>query len=160
MKIKTSVAAFFTTLLSLAIIFFILLAPQSALAVGCTGAKCNGLNPSDNGCGADQKLISSVPLRDKSGVIELKYSPACQAYWGKLINTKNHAPIWISLYQQQAAQWVVIPSTTQSTTGFPGELFTNMWASFPANSCGYIDRSQQSKGKVWVCSKVVYSRPS
>ena len=158
MKIKTSITAFFTTLFSLALILLILLSPQSALAVGCTGAKCNGLNPAKNGCGADQKLMSTVPLRDKGGVMELKYSPACQAYWGKLINTKNYAPIWISLYQQQAAQWVVIPSTTQSTTGFPGELFTNMWASFPANSCGYIQRS--STEKVWVCSKIVYSPPS
>ena len=91
--------------------------------------------------------------------MELKYSPACQAYWAKIINTKKVAPIWISLYQQQASQWVVISSTAQITTAArQGEVFTNMWASFPAYSCGYIQRS--STEKVWVCSKIVYSPPS
>ncbi|MER7947090.1 DUF2690 domain-containing protein [Streptomyces sp. NPDC096079] len=52
-------------------------------ATGCTGAGCEGRDPKKMNCGADAVTVrtGSIP---KDLVIELRYSKACQAAWGRI----------------------------------------------------------------------------
>ncbi|WOX24632.1 DUF2690 domain-containing protein [Streptomyces solicathayae] len=52
-------------------------------ATGCTGTGCEGRDPKKMNCGADAVTVrtGSIP---KDLVIELRYSKACQAAWGRI----------------------------------------------------------------------------
>ncbi|MFH8836179.1 DUF2690 domain-containing protein [Streptomyces sp. NPDC017868] len=52
-------------------------------ATGCTGTACEGRDPKKMNCGADAvtERTGSIP---KDLVIELRYSKACQAAWGRI----------------------------------------------------------------------------
>ncbi|MGW3399206.1 DUF2690 domain-containing protein [Streptomyces hydrogenans] len=52
-------------------------------ATGCTGTECEGRDPKRMNCGADAVTVrtGSIP---KDLVIELRYSKACQAAWGRI----------------------------------------------------------------------------
>jgi transcriptional regulator with XRE-family HTH domain len=56
--------------------------PQSpGSSTKCDGTSCKGKNHQDQGCSADAQALDS---NDEAGVvIEVMYSPACQAAWGK-----------------------------------------------------------------------------
>jgi Protein of unknown function (DUF2690) len=57
----------------------------SALAVGCNGNGCTGLNPVSMGCSGDARTIDSY--RSGSMTVNLRESPACFAVWAQIVGT-------------------------------------------------------------------------
>ena len=52
-------------------------ATPAALAVGCTGVSCDNKGPSANGCFAVDEVLASGSFYG----LQLRYSPACHAFW-------------------------------------------------------------------------------
>lgn len=66
----------------LTIVVAMVVTPLNAAAAsgGCSGSGCNGLDPS-NRCDSDAFTVASMAVTD--GQFDLRYSPSCQANWGR-----------------------------------------------------------------------------
>lgn len=56
--------------------------PVTTLA-GCVGSSCTGKNPNTLGCGNDVYTVATKVPGTGGPMVELRYSPACQAYWAR-----------------------------------------------------------------------------
>jgi hypothetical protein len=55
-------------------------------SVGCYASTCNGKDPQGMGCYADAYTGSQVTAAD-GRVLQIRYSPACGAAWGRLLSS-------------------------------------------------------------------------
>lgn len=51
-----------------------------AIAAACSGASCNNIDP-EGRCSHDAKTVAAMHASD--GMLELRWSPSCQANWGR-----------------------------------------------------------------------------
>jgi Zn-finger nucleic acid-binding protein len=83
-------------LLSFAPILF----ASSGLAI-CSEDRCNGGDPIENGCNADaysfDRNVGSYKEwgRERELVVELRYSPKCQAVWARAGRLNTESTIWV-----------------------------------------------------------------
>ncbi|MFI6791347.1 DUF2690 domain-containing protein [Nonomuraea sp. NPDC050383] len=49
---------------------------------GCSGTRCDGLDPIDLGCDSDAR--TNYRLSTRLGVLERRYSPSCDASWARI----------------------------------------------------------------------------
>lgn len=71
---------------------------QPSSLVSCNGESCNGLDPKGR-CDIDStNPLSSDWVNSAAGVVEvqLKYSPNCQAAWGKIVYAKPGDKVTVS----------------------------------------------------------------
>jgi hypothetical protein len=64
---------------------------QARVKVGCWGPTCKGKNHNEQGCIDGRKLVTSQP-RD-GVVVQVLYSTACRAAWGKIVGTNRGAVV-------------------------------------------------------------------
>jgi len=65
----------------------VVISPQSASAVGCSGHTCNGRDPEANGCdtGPTQTRTRFSKTVDDMWTYQLRHSFACLSMWGRFI---------------------------------------------------------------------------
>lgn len=58
-------------------------APSASATTRCHGSSCSGLDPADTTCANDARTVAegSGPIT----AMELRYSPACRAAWGRFV---------------------------------------------------------------------------
>ncbi|WP_405657985.1 DUF2690 domain-containing protein [Streptomyces sp. NBC_00079] len=76
-----------------------------AYAVGCAADSCYGKNPQDMGCAADAVTGDSITLPD-GALVELRWSSACQASWGRASNVRGRFILYVSGGARQTQQLV------------------------------------------------------
>lgn len=67
-------------------------APLPAQAAGCYGAACDNLGPKGNGCMGDDKVVARA-----QGLVSLRYSAACKAFFAYAPYGPNFWPVEIHL---------------------------------------------------------------
>jgi hypothetical protein len=88
MRLRPRVIAALTALTLTCASAFAVSAPASAMAT-CNGNDCTGKNPDAYGCGGDAQTLDKVTPAGGGTVIELRYSPKCNAAWAK--DTLTHS---------------------------------------------------------------------
>lgn len=73
--------------ISAAIIPLGLPTPNTAMAVGCTGSACTGLNPETMGCGTGS--LTGPSFSSGGAVVENRYNTTCNAEWARTTNNSG-----------------------------------------------------------------------
>ncbi|MFC9326652.1 DUF2690 domain-containing protein [Kitasatospora sp. NPDC057015] len=66
-------------------------APATPRPIGCTAAGCNGKDPSTMGCSQDGQTLATG--QNQGIVMELRYSKACSAVWGRITYAAPNAVV-------------------------------------------------------------------
>lgn len=78
----------------------------SAVAPFCSGVTCNGKNPQGTNCqnSAYRVFGYGYPIGTNWGTVELWYSPACNANWGRAYSNFGQTGVWL---EQNGRQYPV-----------------------------------------------------
>jgi hypothetical protein len=60
----------------------VLVPAQPSLAASCSGSGCNGRDPNTAGCAAG--AVTKKEHSNDRETIEIRYSPTCRAWWGRV----------------------------------------------------------------------------
>ncbi len=104
-------------------------------ATGCAGKACEGRDPKKMNCGADAVTVRTGSIPEDL-VIELRYSPACKAAWGRISFAEVGATVVVNNSDGAAAANVV---------HYDRDVYTPLIAA-PAD------------GSVWVCAALPEKR--
>ncbi|MFC7262634.1 DUF2690 domain-containing protein [Streptomyces lutosisoli] len=105
-------------------------------ATGCTGKACEGKDPKKMNCGADAVTVRTGTI-PKDLVIELRYSRACEAAWGRISFAEVGATVVINNSDGAAAADVV---------HYDRDVYSPLIAA-------------PDKGSVWVCAALPKDGP-
>ncbi|MFI6863657.1 DUF2690 domain-containing protein [Streptomyces sp. NPDC050421] len=85
-------ATFSAAVLAAGLAFTVLPATAQAASAtpqgGCWGSSCTGKDP-DAYCSGDAYTVSSAKIGKSAGVIELRYSPSCEAAWARVTGKRD-----------------------------------------------------------------------
>jgi hypothetical protein len=101
----------------------------------CWGASCRGKAPQANGCSHDAITLATTPHPGTAGAgynqfTELRYSPACHAYWSRVTSRLAHGDIKFTRASIQGH----VPATRVTNWG-SSQAISKMWTR-PATACG------------------------
>lgn len=94
----------------------------------CWGAGCKGKNPQVQGCNADAYTVDS--RSNSHQIVELRYSPACHAWWSRVKSKLNFSNI---LYTRAGIKNHV--SATRVVNWGSWLAYSKMWTGHPT-ACG------------------------
>lgn len=95
--------------------------------IACTGDGCWGLDPVAAGCDSDAETVGSVT--SYMGLLELRYSPACQSNWAKLSNHNPSVGVQFGVENAENPAQTEVWAMTGSDAGSYG--WTNMVSGVP-----------------------------
>ena len=105
-------------------------------AVGCTGAGCKGKNPEAQGCSAGAYTVASKS--NSHEVVQLRYSPACHAFWSRVQSKLASGNIWYT------SAWLKGRPSTKVTLHNTRLVWSKMWTNQPS-ACGVsVSKSHHS----------------
>ncbi len=114
-----------------------------AAAVGCTGAGCNGKDPDSNGCSPGSVVLKSTYSGGaRSVTVDLKYSAACNAKWGRV--QINYNPMSTAILNSSVTGTPGGPTQSgPSSLGlFSGDAdWSNMLSGWTSIGCGSSSNS-------------------
>ena len=110
------------------------------LQSGCVGQACTGLDPINQGCVKDAETLQQLPILYHGvplllssgqvmfdtmtvGLLEIRYSPSCQALWGR-ITALPTSTVFVTIDQQPTVEIMSTSSTSQAYV----QAYSNMTA--------------------------------
>ncbi len=119
------------------VVVLVAMAPAAFANSGpsCWGASCRGKAPQANGCSHDAITLARTPKAGTAGagynqVTELRYSPACHAYWSRVTSRLSPGDV---KFTRAALQGHV--SWTRVVNWGSRQAISKMWTG-PATACG------------------------
>lgn len=114
----------------------------------CSGAGCNGLNPSTMGCGADAVTSGSVKILSDGGAnqsfVETRKSSACDAKWARTTNKSGGARYAAASLRYGCSDYCYSRNVSSpGTISNNSQVFTPMqgYIATPTRSCGIVSTS-------------------
>lgn len=92
--------------------------PSGGAAEECRGERCRMLKPAQAGCDDDAQVLRQ---RDQPVVLQLKYSPYCEAAWAKITSAEVGDQVVITSEGGKPARDVVATGNDNHTTMVPAE---------------------------------------
>ena len=105
--------------------------PHRPQVVNCSGEGCDGLNPQTEGCAADAYTVQTAVFGNS--FVELRYSPACGANWGRVTSKVGATSLIIRIQRIDGLTYT-----------FSGGNFTYAWVAMvyapnvAARACGGV----------------------
>lgn len=140
-----------TLIIALLLAMVLVAVAPTAFAAGgpsCWGATCRGKAPQANGCSHDAVTLAKIPHPGTASAgyyqyTELRYSPACHAYWSRVTSRLSPSDI---KYTRAAIQGHV--SSTRVVNYGSVQAISKMWTG-PATACG-VSVSKSDPSYVYV----------
>jgi hypothetical protein len=103
-------------------------AQPSTVTAACQGPTCEGKWPDQQGC--DQDARTPVPaVHFKDLVLELRYSPACRAAWGRITSATPGDRVRIHSSDHSTDVREIAPGKTSTYTVMVNDAGLLAWAS-------------------------------
>ncbi|WP_354643777.1 DUF2690 domain-containing protein [Kitasatospora camelliae] len=105
-------------------------------AVGCYGSGCNGKDPQALGCYADAYTGSQVTT-DDGRLLQLRYSPACGAAWGRLL--QSYVGDYVAVTSSTGLSYSAYVSSSKTWTAMVDDHGSLTARAYHATQCCYKD---------------------
>jgi hypothetical protein len=103
-------------------------AQPSTVAANCFAQSCEGRWPDQEGC--DRDAITPVPaVHFKDLILELRYSPACRAAWGRIRSATVGDRVRIHSSDGSTDVRQIAPGQTSTYTLMVNDMNKTAWAS-------------------------------